>query len=83
MGRYYLPLTSSNKKIIWSGAEWPHRELNKMVTQYLSQGKRIIIDMDGFQGRWQYEKPDVIMEKVLAYEAEIVSVIQQIKKMLK
>jgi len=60
MGRYYLPLTSSNKKIIWSGAEWPHRELNKMVTQYLSQGKRIIIDMDGFQGRWQYEKPDVI-----------------------
>jgi len=31
----------------------------------------------------KYEKPDVIMEKVLAYEAEIVSDIQHIKKMLK
>ena len=58
MGQYYIPLTRSRKQLIWSGWNWPHKRLEKVVGRYLSHGKRIIIDLDGFQWR-QDEKQDV------------------------
>jgi len=60
MGGYYNPLSGSNNEVIWSGVTWPHKELSKVVAQYLSQRKMIIIDLDGFNGWWQYDKPDVL-----------------------
>jgi 4-amino-4-deoxy-L-arabinose transferase-like glycosyltransferase len=56
MGHYYIPLTGSKKKVIWSGWAWPGRNLNRRVENYLSQNKTIIIDLSHYNGN---ERRDV------------------------
>jgi hypothetical protein len=59
MGHYYIPLTKSGKDLIWSGWLWPHKKLGEVVKRHLSNGKRIIIDLNGFQ-YYPDEKHDLI-----------------------
>ena len=68
MGHYYIPLTKSRKDLIWSGWDWPGKRLGEVVERYLSNGKKIIIDLDGF--RWyRHEKQD-LMKLISSYRTK-------------
>ena len=69
MGQYYIPFTKSRKKLIWSGWSWPRKELGKVVERDFSRGKRIIIDLGGFQRSYQDEKQD-LMKLISSYRTK-------------
>jgi hypothetical protein len=72
MGQYYIPLTKSRKKIISSGWDWPHEKLGEVVEDYLSNGKKIIIDLAGFKplsADFQDEERD-LMKLLLSYKTK-------------
>jgi hypothetical protein len=53
MDSYFIPLTGSNNIVLcWPGEDWPKNALNKIVTRYLSEGKRIIVDPDKYDVCW-------------------------------
>ncbi|MFH1876803.1 MAG: hypothetical protein ABH865_07910 [Candidatus Omnitrophota bacterium] len=68
MGHYYIPLTKSKKRLIWSGWRWPHENLGKIVDRHLSSGKEIIIDFDGF--RYDPNKKKDIMNVMVMYKTK-------------
>ena len=73
MDQYYIRFNGSQKKTIWPGWTWPHEGLRKVIENYLSCNKRIIIDFSGFiRPSIQAEKQD-ILKLLPSYKVKILS----------